>query len=133
MSTRSMVAIKQADGTFLGMWKHWDGYPQYMMSMLNDYGNFCEDDLAEELVQFGECDSVISQEYLDKHPDMYEESKLTPLSNGFYIYCGRKYPVVYESIEDCFGEDIEYLYVWVLGRSYRWGVIDGYSNIIRGV
>ena len=35
MSTRSMVAIKQADGKFLGMWKHWDGSPTFMLSLLN--------------------------------------------------------------------------------------------------
>ena len=123
MSTRSMVAIKQKDGTYLGMWKHWDGYPSYMMPMLNDYGNFCSDELAYELVQFGDCESIISQEYLDKHPNSYDEDELTPLSNGYYIYCGSGDPVIYDSVDDCFGEDIEYLYVWT-GR-YRWAVIDG--------
>ena len=51
MSTRSMVAIKQADGKLLGMWKHWDGSPTFMLSLLNDYGRFTEDELAEELVK----------------------------------------------------------------------------------
>lgn len=123
MSTRSMIAIKQKDGTYLGMWKHWDGNPSYMMPLLNDYGNFCSNELAYELVQFGDCEAVISQQYLDKHPDMFNEDDLTPLSNGFYIECGSGDPVIYESVDDCFGEDIEYLYVWT-GR-YRWGVIDG--------
>ena len=63
MSTRSMVAIKQADGKFLGMWKHWDGSPTFMLSLLNDYGRFTEDELAEELVQFESCEAIITQEW----------------------------------------------------------------------
>ncbi len=120
-----MLAIQQSDGTFLGMWKHWDGDPSYMMRMLNDYGNFCEDDLAYELVQFGECESVISQKSIDNHPDMYAMEDLTPLSNGFYINCGNGDPVVYDSIDDCFGEDIDYLYIWPNKKyRYRWIVVD---------
>ena len=124
MSTRSMVAIKQANGTYLGMWKHWDGDPAFMMSMLNDYGNFCSDEMADELVQFDSCESVLSQEYIDKHPKFVKMEELTPLSNGFYIECGEGNPTLYNSIEECFHEDIDYLYIWVPNRSYRWLVVD---------
>ena len=124
MSTRSMVAIKQADGTFLGMWKHWDGSPTFMLSLLNDYGRFTEDELAEELVQFESCEAIITQEYLDKHNGMFEEKNLTKLSNNCYIEQGSGSPKVYKNIRECFGEDIEYLYVWKPG-GYKWSVVDG--------
>lgn len=120
MSTRSMVAVKQEDGTLKGMWKHWDGYPSYMCEMLYSFQSRA---LAEELVGFSSCDSVISKDYILKHPDMFKINKLTELSNGYYIYKGIGEPVIYTNAKECFGEDIEYLYVWddMLG----WIVVDG--------
>ena len=120
MSTRSMIAIKQADGTIKGMWKHWDGYPSYMCEML--YA-FQSRELAEELVGFGSCESIVSKDYILKNPDMYEMDKLTELSNGYYINMGKGEPVVYSNCEECFREDIEYLYVW--DEWHGWIVVDG--------
>ena len=119
MSTRSMIAVRQADGTIKGMWKHWDGYPSYMCEM---FYSFQSRELAEELVKFGDCESVFSEEYLQTHLDDYDKSKLTRLSNGYYIHYGQGEPKVYANCKDCFGEDIEYLYVW---DDYSgWVVID---------
>ena len=127
MSTRSMIAIKQADGTIKGMWKHWDGYPSYMCEM---FYSFQSRELAEELVKFGGCESVLSEEYLQTHLDNYDKSKLTRLSNGYYIHYGQGEPRVYVNCKDCFQEDIEYLYVW---DDYNgWVVIDSRALSLLG-
>lgn len=127
MSTRSMVAIKRKDGTVLGMWKHWDGNPAFMLPLLNDHGRFAEEDLAEELVKFESCEAIFTQEYLDDHrkkiKNFCKDEDLTPLSNGCYIECGTGQPTVYKNLRECFREDIEYLYVWKEG-GYKWAVID---------
>ena len=123
MSTRSMVAIRYKDGSCEGMWKHWDGNPDVMLPLLNDYGNFCSDKLAEELIQFGYCEAIYSPEQVERY-DWIKLEDLTELSNGFFIRGGEGAPLQFDSVDECFSEDIEYLYVWVPGR-HRWIVIDG--------
>ena len=59
MSTRSMLCIKQSDGSLKAMFKHWDGYPSFMMPFLDEFNS---DELANELVRFGGCESFQTPE-----------------------------------------------------------------------
>ena len=133
MSTRSMVCIKQSDGSLKAMFKHWDGYPSFMMPFLE---NFCDDDLANELVRFGGCESFQTSEEKERkqttYPDDYPEDKYFKCSNGNYIFYGYDSPIEYKNLKALWSDPdnfaIEYVYIW---NGYKWVVIDPDADEIK--
>ena len=55
MSTNSSIAIKQDDG-YKAIYCHWDGYPSYMLPILN--GSYNTEELASKLISFGDASSI---------------------------------------------------------------------------
>lgn len=55
MSTNSSIAVKQADG-YKAIYCHWDGYPSYMLPILN--GSYNTEELASKLISFGDASSI---------------------------------------------------------------------------
>lgn len=133
MSTRSMICIKQSDGSLKAMFKHWDGYPSFMMPFLED---FCDDDLANELVRFGGCESFQTSEEKERkqttYPDQYPEDKYFKCSNGNYIFYGYDSPKEYKNLKELWSDpdnfDIEYVYIW---NGYKWVIIDPDADEIK--
>ena len=121
MSTRSMVAYKKRDGSVVGMWKHWDGHPEYMMPLLNDTLHKVS---PQEIIRFGRCTSFVSEEEVEKHPDWYPQENLTPIAEDYYISEGKDEPLEFKNLRECFDCNISYLYVWTEG-GHRWGIVDG--------
>lgn len=39
MATRSAILIEEKDKTYTGIYCHWDGYPEHMLPILNNYYN----------------------------------------------------------------------------------------------
>ena len=128
MSTRSMVAIKQADGTILAMWKHWDGYPKYMIPFLENYKS---DELAQELVRFKSVDSFMTAEekerYQQQYPTQYPEEDFYKLSTGDYLFGGIGTPETYRRKEELCNKDnwAEWAYIW---DGYDWVIYDPRSK-----
>lgn len=127
MSTRSMVGIKQADGTIIAMWKHWDGYPRYMVPFLENYKS---DELAQELVRYEYVDSFMTAKEKERnqkqYPDYYPEERFYKLSTGDYLYSGEGKPKEYRKDDLCNDENwAEYAYIW---NGYNWVIIDSRAD-----
>jgi hypothetical protein len=59
MSTPSRIAVKLSDNTsYMSIYCHWDGYPEYMMPILTN--NYNDEKIAKKLVGFGSA-SVIAE------------------------------------------------------------------------
>lgn len=133
MSTRSMLCIKQADGSLKSMFKHWDGYPSYMVPILE---HFNTDELAEELVSYEAIESLMTQEQLDHHresfPDAEEwsDKNVIKLSNGDYISHAVGEPRIFKNLRDLWRVEwaVEYVYVW---NGYKWIIVDPDAEDIR--
>ena len=55
MSTNCGIAVKTTEG-YKTIYCHWDGYPRYMLAMLQDYYN--SEELADELVSHGDASCI---------------------------------------------------------------------------
>lgn len=56
MSTCCRIARKDSSGTYESIYCHWDGYPNYMLSMLRD--NYGLDAKVAELIDYGDASSI---------------------------------------------------------------------------
>jgi len=64
MGTRSMIGLKEYDGTVTAIYCHYDGYLEHNGKVLNEYWNDIE--AVEELIDLGDI-SVLGQEIGVKH------------------------------------------------------------------
>jgi hypothetical protein len=64
MSTHCGISVK-VDGKYRTIYCHWDGYPKYMLPMLQE--NYNTYDLAAKLVSFGDASSIEAR--LEPSPD----------------------------------------------------------------
>ena len=55
MSTHCGIAIKTEKG-YETIYCHWNGYPEYMLPMLNN--NYKSEELAKKLISFGDASSI---------------------------------------------------------------------------
>ena len=133
MSTRSMLCIKQSDGSLKSMFKHWDGYPSFMVPFLEKYDT---DELAEELVRFETVQSLLTEEQLQHNLEAFPQSndwaeeKLYKLSTGDYMVDGDGVPKIYANLRELFHEEwpVDYVYVW---NGYKWVIIDPDADEIK--
>lgn len=51
MGTRSMISVKNEDGTYDGVYCHYDGYPKGVGNTLNEH--YISSDIVKELISFG--------------------------------------------------------------------------------
>lgn len=51
MSTRSSIAVQREDGSVVGVYCHFDGYPSHVGAILKKF--YCDQDAAIELVEGG--------------------------------------------------------------------------------
>ena len=63
MSTRSYICVKQDDGSYKGVYCHWDGYLTYNGAMLIDHYNSLEK--ANEILALGDISSLKENLYPD--------------------------------------------------------------------
>lgn len=56
MSTCCRIARKDPSGTYESIYCHWDGYPKYMMPMLQH--NYNSDLRVAELIDYGDASSI---------------------------------------------------------------------------
>ena len=56
MSTCCRIARKDSSGTYESIYCHWDGYPSYMLKMLQTHYN--NDVRVAELIDFGDASSI---------------------------------------------------------------------------
>ena len=54
MSTSAAI-LQEVDGGYRSIYIHWDGYPEHMMPMLENYNT---DEKLNELLDFGNCSSI---------------------------------------------------------------------------
>ena len=75
MSTRSYICVKQDDGSYKGVYCHWDGYLTYNGAMLIDHYNSLEK--ANEILALGDISSLKENLYPDpaKGPHSFDYGK----------------------------------------------------------
>ena len=81
MSTRSYICVKQNDGSYKGVYCHWDGYLTYNGAMLLDHYNSLEK--ANEILALGDISSLKENLYPDpaKGPHSFDYDK------HFCLFC----------------------------------------------
>ena len=102
MSTRSMIAVQDADGVCYAVYCHFDGYVSHMGKMLTTYFN--DDENAADLVNEGELRSIdISAEnevVLEHFEEEFEKREI------------EYYDTVVDMLNAFQNSDREYLYIW---------------------
>ena len=102
MSTRSMIAIQDADGACYAIYCHFDGYVSHMGRMLTTYFN--SDEKAADLVNEGEVRAIeISAE---------NEVVLEYFEPAFDKREIEYYDTVVDMLNAFQNSDREYLYIW---------------------
>lgn len=89
MGTRSSIGIENADGTVLGIYCHWDGYPSHNGRILQDH--YADEATVRELVALGDISSL-KEEIGERHPfDTYhlKEDEKDPRWDGWTTAYGR--------------------------------------------
>lgn len=75
MSTRSAIAIQQADGTIYAVYCHYDGYFSYVGKIL--FESYNDRDKVQELISYGDI-SVLRREVGVQHPFSNSYMRNTP-------------------------------------------------------
>ena len=102
MSTRSMIAVQDADGACYAVYCHFDGYVSHMGKMLTHYFN--SDEKAADLVNEGELRAIdISAE---------NEVVLEHFEADFDKREIEYYDTVVDMLNAFQNSDREYLYIW---------------------
>ena len=102
MSTRSMIAVQDADGACYAVYCHFDGYVSHMGKMLTTYFN--SDEKAADLVNEGELRAIdVSAEnevVLEHFEEDFEKREI------------EYYDTVVDMLNAFQNSDREYLYIW---------------------
>ena len=101
MSTRSMIAVQDADGACYAVYCHFDGYVSHMGDML--VCNFNSMEKAADLVNEGELRSIMPSE---------DGVKLTHFEEDFEKREIEYYNNVEEMLNLFKSSDREYIYLW---------------------
>lgn len=160
MSTRSLIAMQNEDGSVTGIYCHWDGYISHNGSLLNDY--YQDKCKVTSLIHLGAISSLNQDVGPDKLVQQYgfladspkfgektleDQIKLTHRMTGTVAYHrDRNEPLEimefddFEEFQDYFenyncGEEYAYLYRKQDDGSYRWFVetmYDGDDDYVDG-
>ncbi len=111
MATRSRIALQLTEDSFLSVYHHWDGYPQWLGVTLNKKFNTREK--VAELIDGGDiscCDSDTD----------WNNNKLDESQVQYYNDRGENTaPKLHESIDDYFSIGEEYAYVFTLDHEWE--------------
>lgn len=69
MATRSNIALKTAEGTWLSIYVHWDGYPSNMLPILNNH--YKDYDKTLKMIMQGNRSFLNTP---DETPKLYDEA-----------------------------------------------------------
>lgn len=104
MSTRSMIAVQDADGACYAIYCHFDGYVSHMGKMLTTYFN--DDESVADLIINGELRSI----------DISSEDENKVILEHFEADFDKREIEYYDTIVDMLNafqkSDREYLYIW---------------------
>ena len=111
MATRSRIALQLTEDSFLSVYHHWDGYPQWLGVTLNKKFNTREK--VAELIDGGDiscCDSDTD----------WNNNKLDESQVQYYNDRGENTePKLHENIDDYFSIGEEYAYVFTLDHEWE--------------
>ena len=116
MATRSRIALQLNETSFLSVYHHWDGYPQWLGVTLNKKFNTREK--VAELIDGGDiscCDSDTD----------WNNNKLDESQVQYYNDRGENTePKLHENIDDYFSIGEEYAYVFTLDHEWECDAIN---------
>ena len=119
MSTRSMIAQAQKDGTIRAVYCHGDGYPEHNGRLLNDYWTDPAD--VAELIDGGDMSCLdITLSRCKFYAQAGDEDSAYIMAGEFNSYT---------DFLTTIGNDIEYVYVML--RSGKWAMADVRSGHAR--
>ena len=115
MGTRSNIIVKRADGKFISVYCHWDGYPEHHGPILTQH--YASQERAEELVSHGDMSS------LDERCDKPEGHSYDSPVDGCTVYYGRDRGEIgteadtFDTLEAAWPVETgaEFVYVWADG------------------
>ena len=115
MATRSRIALQLTEDSFLSVYHHWDGYPQWLGVTLNKKFNTREK--VAELIDGGDiscCDSDTdwNLEKCEPHVQYYNDRG------------DKTEPALHLNIDDYFDVGEEYAYVYTLDHEWECYAID---------
>ena len=115
MATRSRIALQLTEDSFLSVYHHWDGYPQWLGVTLNKKFNTREK--VAELIDGGDiscCDSDTdwNLEKVENHVQYYNDRG------------ENTEPALHLNIDDYFDVGEEYAYVYTLDHEWECYEID---------
>ena len=116
MATRSRIALQLTDDSFLSVYHHWDGYPEWLGFTLNK--KFNTRDKVAELIDGGDMSSCDSDSVYDYEKQAFV--KRDPKPEYYNDTRGEKTePRLDLSFEDYVEKNEEYAYVYTLDHEWE--------------
>ena len=120
MATRSTIGIKNVDGSITNIYCHWDGYPEYVGTILNEF--YKDNDKIKSLIELGDLSSLAA-EVGEQHPfdRDYDKPELDLYENWCMAYGrdrgetgveAKTHPNLEKWIDFREGSWCEYAYLW---------------------
>lgn len=114
MSTRSIIAMENPDGTYSGIYCHWDGYPAHNGRIL--VHNYTQEAKIRELIKLGDI-STLGSEIGQKHNLDDRENRSWCTAYGRDHGSKQSKAMFYKNINEIFlldrGQD--FVYIWQRG------------------
>lgn len=129
MSTRSLIAVKQNDGTVKSIYSHFDGYPDHNGRLLLENYNSLE--LASALLELGALSVLAERMNPEPGEDHSYDSPQPDICIAYHRDRGEEYrpPAVWTSTEhiihdaaDCTWAEYVYLFqdgAWYVDKTYH--------------
>ena len=113
MSTNARIALKLSDKTFVSVYHHWDGYPEWLGRILTTHYNTREQ--AAELIDGGDMSSCWSDKVWGK--DRTDGQKYGP---EYYSARGENCPPRLDDLFEYLDKknNEEYAYVWTVNDKW---------------
>ena len=115
MSTRARIALQLTEDSFLSVYHHWDGYPQWLGVTLNKKFNTREK--VAELIDGGDMSSCNSDNVYDY--EKQEWVKRDPQPEYYNDRGENTEPQLHLNIDDYFDVGEEYAYVFTLDHEWE--------------
>ena len=111
MGTRSLIGHERDDGSIVGIYCHWDGYPEWNGAILRDY--YTDNEKVQRMLTLGDMSSL-GREIGEKHPwdqnDNHRVCTFYGRDRNERSTSARVCPDIKTFIDS--QSDAEYIYLW---------------------
>ena len=129
MSTNARIAIKKSDDSFVSVYHHWDGYPEWLGVTLTEQYN--TQDTVEKLIEGGNMSSCYSDNVYDFEKQQFVKRDPQPEYYGGEDERPRTATSITEFFDHCDNCGAEFGYIFDRGEWFAYCTDDYYTEKYR--